>query len=103
MADPTRPAADGVLHLLPTLALGGAELHVARLVRGWEAGPTRPLVVAMHRGGPVEARLCAANVPVEVVAIQRAPITRPLAALRDARRLERAVLDAARRHGVALV
>jgi len=103
MADPTRPAGDGVLHLLPTLALGGAELHVARLVRGWEAGPTRPLVVAMHRGGPVEARLRAARVPVEVIGLQRAPITRPFAALRDARRLERAVLDAARRHGVALL
>ncbi len=93
----------GVLHLLPTLSMGGAELHVARLVTGFEAGPTRPLVVAMHRGGPVEERLRAAHVPVEVLAIQRAPIRRPLAALRDARRLEQGTLAAARRHGVALV
>ncbi|MSR46920.1 MAG: glycosyltransferase [Planctomycetes bacterium] len=99
--DPVRPF--GVLHLLPTLSMGGAELHVARLVAGWESGPTRPLVVAMHRGGPVEARLRATNVPVEVIGIQRAPIHRPLAALRDARALEAATLAIAVRHGVALV
>ena len=103
---PLRVASDprfGVLHLLPTLSMGGAELHVARLVAGWQAGPTRPLVVAMHRGGPVEAQLRAAGVPVEVLGIQRAPIRRPLAALRDARCLQAATLAAARRHGVALI
>ncbi|MBL8842052.1 MAG: glycosyltransferase [Planctomycetes bacterium] len=93
----------GVLHLLPTLSMGGAELHVARLLDGWQAGPTRPLVVAMHRGGPVEPRLRSAGVPVELLGIQRAPIRRPLAALRDARRLEAATLAAAERHGVALI
>lgn len=92
-----------VLHLLPTLSLGGAELHVARLCAGWQGTAVRPLVVAMHRGGPVEERLRADAVPFEVVGIQRAPITRPFAAWRDARRLQSAVVAAGRRHGAALL
>jgi len=96
-------AAIPILHLLPTLSLGGAELHVARLCAGWQDTPVRPRVVAMHRGGPVAERLRREQVPFEVVGIQRAPVTRPLRAWRDARQLRTAVVAAGRRHGAALI
>jgi glycosyltransferase involved in cell wall biosynthesis len=92
-----------VLHLLPTLSLGGAERYVAALVEGARERSVRPVVVAMHRGGPILERLRAAAVPTEVLGIQRAPIRRPLAAWRDARGLVARVLAIAREQRIDLI
>lgn len=93
-----------VLHVLPTLALGGAESFVHRLARAQrEAGTGAPAVVALHAGGPVEALLGADGIPFEVIGIRRRSVRRPLAAWRDGRALVRGVLAALRAHRAELV
>lgn len=92
-----------VLHVIPTLALGGAETYLRRLARAELGSRVAPAVCAMHRGGPVEALLRADGVPTDVIGIQRASIRRPWRALRDARALRRAALDCARRHRAQLI
>ncbi|RMH03708.1 MAG: glycosyltransferase family 1 protein [Planctomycetota bacterium] len=96
-----RPVA---LQLLPTLAQGGAELYVYRLVKLQRRdGPFAPAVCSLLRSGPVEELLREARVPVEVLGIERASIRRPWAALRDWRWLLHGVIAAARRHRAALI
>jgi len=91
------------LQLLPTLAQGGAELYVYRLTKLQRGGPFAPVVCSMLRSGPTEALLREAEVPTEVLGIERASIRRPWAAARDWRRIYRGVLELARRHQVDLI
>jgi len=105
LATPVAPRQPLVLHLLPTLSLGGAELFVLRLARAAAVTPgaAAMAVAAMHRGGPVEARLRQAGVPVRVLGIQRASVRRPWAAARDARRLVTGATRLARELGADLI
>jgi glycosyltransferase involved in cell wall biosynthesis len=80
-----------VLHLIPTLSLGGAELFVERLARAQRGSSFEAVVCAMHRGGPVEARLVAAGVPCVRLDVVRASVRRPWRAAADARLLLRGV------------
>ncbi len=91
------------LQLLPTLAQGGAELYVYRLAKLQVGGRYAPAVCSMLRSGPTEELLHEAEVPTEVLGIERASIRRPWAALRDWRRLYRGVLEMARRHQVDVI
>ena len=96
-----------ILHLLPTLAQGGAELFVYRLTRRQLEADAEsefaPVVCAMLRSGPTGALLRAAGVPLELLCIERSSIRRPVRALRDWRRIYRGVLEIARRHEVDLI
>ncbi len=89
-----------VLHLIPTLSLGGAELFVERLARAQRGSAFEPIVCAMHRGGPVEARLERARVPCFRLDVERASVRRPWRAAADARALIRGVRALVREQAV---
>lgn len=92
-----------ILHLVPTLALGGAELFVERLARAQRRAGFEVAVCAMHRGGPVEARLAAAGVPFDRLDVERASVRLPWRAAADARALLRGVREIVHRRRIELI
>lgn len=85
-----------IVEVIATLDAGGAERQMALLASGLDRARFDPLVVALTRGGPVEAPLRAAGVPVEVLGKQ-AKLS-PGALLALAARLERARPDIVHTH-----
>jgi glycosyltransferase involved in cell wall biosynthesis len=69
-----------IAFVLPTLAVGGSERHVAALAADLARGGARVAVLAVCRGGPLQADLARAGVAVEVLGLGR--VTDPRAPLR---------------------
>lgn len=59
-----------VLHVVPGLGMGGAERMLATLVSAPRARPLAQRVVALGEGGPNEAAIRAAGVPVDVLGLR---------------------------------
>ncbi|MEE8537750.1 MAG: glycosyltransferase [Acidobacteriota bacterium] len=56
-----------VVHVIPTLNVGGAEKQLALLLREIDRSRFRPLVVCTTRGGPLLEELSRHQVPVQVI------------------------------------
>ncbi|MEO8478727.1 MAG: glycosyltransferase [Gemmatimonadota bacterium] len=56
-----------VVHLVSTLGIGGQEMVIHALVSHADRHRFRPIVLALHDGGPVADRIAALGIPVEVV------------------------------------
>ena len=60
-----------VLHLISSLAVGGAETMLCNVVLASEGAALRHMVVAMVPGGGLEDRLRAGGIPVETLGMRR--------------------------------
>jgi len=91
-----------VLHLLPTLSQGGAELYVYRLAKlqAEEPGDFSSIVCSFLRRGPVEDLLQNAGIPTHCLDLPRRPARLPWQAWADFRRITQAVTGLAREQGV---
>jgi glycosyltransferase involved in cell wall biosynthesis len=56
-----------VMHLVSTLGIGGQEMVILQLVERIDRTRFAPVVVAVRGGGPLQARIEAAGIPVQVV------------------------------------
>ncbi|HET9065631.1 MAG TPA: glycosyltransferase [Gemmatimonadales bacterium] len=56
-----------VVHLVSTLGIGGQEMVIHSLVSHADLRRFRPIVLALHDGGPVADRIASLGVPVEVL------------------------------------
>jgi glycosyltransferase involved in cell wall biosynthesis len=74
MTAPREDSGYSVVHLITDLDVGGAELMLARLVRGLQGRGVRNLVVSMTAPGPVAARIESAGVRVVSLGLQRGAI-----------------------------
>ncbi|HJM39273.1 MAG TPA: glycosyltransferase family 4 protein [Planctomycetota bacterium] len=92
-----------ILQLLPTLSQGGAELYVLRLTKLQVDGPMKPVVCSFLQGGPVEELLHKGRVPLELLNLPRNSIRNPFKALRDWRRIYKAVKKTATDHQIDLI
>jgi glycosyltransferase involved in cell wall biosynthesis len=65
-------SAPTILHVIPGLRIGGAELMLARLTAAELEGGSRPVVADLMGGGVLASEIRAAGVPVHELGLQRA-------------------------------
>ncbi|KAA3605788.1 MAG: glycosyltransferase family 1 protein [Planctomycetota bacterium] len=92
-----------VLHLVPTLNLGGAEMYIHRLSCAQQRQGMEPYVCAMQRGGPVEDLLKRDGIPVHVLGVERRSIKKPHQAISDIRSWYRGVRKLVQDHNIQVV